>query len=105
MQEVKRLASLIHGAVKLTNRFGNDVIAIHSEDMITNPVQELKKICTFFDVKCSQDYLDDCAHIVYANPSKTRNMIIWDEEAKQILTNITKNVSYFKKYSFDERLK
>lgn len=102
VSETRGLVNLIRGAVTLTKRFGDDVIAIHSEDVIQNPIQELKKMCKFLAVTCSQEYLESCASIVYETPSKTRNMIIWNEKAKEIITNIIQEVPYFQKYSLEK---
>jgi hypothetical protein len=75
---------------------------VYSEDMIDNPTRELKRLCKFLDVSCSEDYLKDCSSIVFKSPSKTRNSIIWSEEAKNIINKLLREVPLLKRYSFDD---
>ena len=93
---------LTSGVLNLIKRYGDDVVTIYSEDMINNPLKELERLCWFLSVSCSKDYLKDCASIVHGSPSKSRNTILWNDEAKNILTDLIKKTPMLHRYKFNE---
>jgi hypothetical protein len=95
-------ARLTRGVVHLMKKYGDDVITIHSEDMIENPVEELKRLCQFLSVSCSTEYLKDCSSIVSRTPSKSRYEIFWNDEARNILNELILKTPMLQRYKFDE---
>ena len=98
---VDKLATLVKAAIKFINRPDVDTIQIYSEDIILNPTKELKKICEFLEVSCSDDYLRDCSSIIFKSPHETRNTIKWDEDAKNVINKIIQGEPLFQRYNFD----
>ena len=95
-------ARLTLGVVNLMKRSSDDVITIYSEDMIKNPIKELKRLCQFLSVSCSKDYVKDCSSIVKKTPSKSRYEIIWNNKAKSILNELIEKTPLLQRYKFDE---
>ena len=88
--------------LSIIDKYPESVITIPSEDMIANPKKQLKRLCQFLSVSCSDDYLEDCSSIVYKSTSKSRNRIIWDDEAKNILQELIKSTPMLHRYNFDD---
>ena len=95
-------AKLTSGVVNLIKRYGDDVITVYSEDMIKNPSKEMKRLCKFLSVSCSEDYVKDCSSIVHGSPSKTRNTILWKDEAKDIINKLISDTPMLQRYKFVE---
>jgi hypothetical protein len=55
------------------------VLDVYIEQFIASPRSELARICDFLDLDAPADYLDDCASIVMARPSETRNTRVWTD--------------------------
>jgi hypothetical protein len=70
--------------------------------MMDNPTKELKRLCKFLEVPCSEGYFNDCSSIVLKSHSKTRNTIVWNEKARKILNGLIREEPLFKRYSFDD---
>ncbi len=102
LKQVKELVTMIKGTANVMKHFKNDTITIYNEDMAKNPTKELKKICKFLSVSYTQDYLKDCASIVKASPSKSRNTIVWDDEAKGLITKLTQELPFLSRYKFEK---
>ena len=86
---------------ELIRFYGSRALTLYSEDVINDPQKVLKKLCTFLDVVCTEDYLKDCASIIYRNPSKTRTAIAWTPKLKQDVENVIKSISFLNRYTFD----
>ena len=56
------------------------VLEIHSADFIKDPKHTLRSICSFLDLKCPEDYLQACYDKTYRSVSRTRDVLVWDEQ-------------------------
>lgn len=79
----------------------NDILEIPHEMFIQNPKNWLLKIGDFFNIEMPDDYLNDCAGIVYTSPHKSRYDIEWSGELKELVRNKMLRFDFLKKYSFD----
>ena len=79
----------------------SEVITLRHEDVIADPRKELSKLWTFFDLPCTEDYLKDCASIIYSSPSKTRLKSDWTESLKQKVQEQIKPYDFLQGYTFD----
>ena len=89
---------------RLIKNFGKNVITIKSEAVIEKPREQLLKICDFFNVWCSEDYLKECTSIIYSKISKSRNTINWDDYAKNTILKNIKDIPFLKHYKFNEEI-
>jgi hypothetical protein len=68
---------------------------------LENPQIYLKAICDFLGVETTQEYLEDCAKIVYKSPNKSRHSIAWNpEQIEQVQTKINQ-YSFLSGYTYD----
>ncbi len=58
------------------------VIDVRHEAVIADPKAALKEMCAFLGVTPSDDYLVDCASIVYASPHRSRHEAAWTPELR-----------------------
>ena len=78
------------------------VLNIRSHDVVLRTKTTLQKICDFLHVTCRDDYLDACASIVFAQPSVTRNLVVWTDQQKRWLLNEMQKYSCLKEYTFED---
>ena len=100
--KAKEHVQLTKGVMNLMKLNGDDVITVYSEDMIKDPRKELKRLCQFLSVSCSENYQKDCASIVFGSPSKSRNAIVWKDRTKNMLTDLISKTPMLQRYKFDE---
>jgi hypothetical protein len=88
---VEAYFSLSRTATTVIDRLSADeVIHVRHEDVIADPRKSLRELCTFLGVATSDDYLQDCASIVFAAPHQSRHETHWapqliDRVAAQML--------------------
>ena len=92
-KEVKSVDDMIP-ALKLT------VLEIHSADFIKDPKHTLRSICTFLDLKCPEDYLQACYDKTYRSVSRTRDVLVWDEQLIEDIESRMKQYTFLRRYSF-----
>ncbi len=75
---------------------------LRHEDFVSSPKTTLSKLCEFLGQPASEDYLHDCASIVFESPNKTRTKIQWKtEHIEQIKTEMEK-FDFLGRYSFTD---
>jgi hypothetical protein len=85
--------------IKNENKF--PMLDIYNEDFIADPKKEIIKICEFLGVgNVDDNYLNDCAGIVFSNPKKTRNQICWKKEFIELVQNQIDKYVFLKGYGF-----
>lgn len=78
------------------------VIEIHSEDLISDPKNTVRRICNFLHVECSSAYLQICANSIYTSESRSRDLVHWTNENVQLVEDNIQNFSSLKRYTFLE---
>ena len=76
------------------------VLEIHSADFIKDPKHTLRSICTFLDLKCPEDYLQACYDKTYRSVSRTRDVLVWDEQLIEDIESKMKQHTFLRRYSF-----
>ena len=76
------------------------VLEIHSADFIKDPKHTLISICTFLDLKCPEDYLQACYDKTFKRASKTRDVLVWDEQLIEEIESRMKQSTFLGRYSF-----
>jgi hypothetical protein len=68
-------------AVRLIDQtFGADSIYyLHHEQLIADPMKQLKALCEFVGVEPIVDYLNDCSAILQKSPNQSRKLLAWPE--------------------------
>ncbi len=79
----------------------NQICDLHHEDLITRPKETVASLCHFLGVEPTEEYLTDCASIVYSSPNKSRNSVNWTPEQIQIVADEIAKYPFLKGYTFD----
>lgn len=79
-----------------------EVLDIQHEDFVSKPRDGLKRICDFLGLQATEDYLKDCASIVFQKPHQTRFEVDFPEELIQSVKDQIKNYDFLSRYSFDD---
>lgn len=89
-------------AIKLVQaRFGITSICYVRHEMLSQrPAEQLRRLCQFLEVPCSEDYLAGCAAIVRTSPNMTRFSVDWPSDLKQTVTERIKFYPWLEGYSF-----
>jgi hypothetical protein len=80
---------------------GDKIFEIRHETFVQSPRENLKEMCSFLNVGVSQDYLNDCAGIVFPSPKKTRLSGKWDRERIGAVKSRMRQFPYLDGYSFE----
>ena len=67
---------LIESAQKLHHHEDFAVTDIYSHEIITNPQENLRQLCSFLGVASDEEYVDAASKLLYTQPSKTRHSIV-----------------------------
>lgn len=79
-----------------------DIFELRHESFINNPKEHIKELCHFLGVEATDDYLSDCASIVYKSPHKSRYDIAWDIELINTVKERMEKFPFLNGYSYDE---
>ncbi len=77
-----------------------DVITIRHEDVIADPTTELRSLVQFLGLDCTEQYLRDCASIVFSSPKQTRNTVNWPAGLRERVERGIAGYDFLKGYSF-----
>jgi len=81
---------------------GNDrVLTLRHEDLIRAPEAEVRRLCAFFGLDAPEDYVRDCASIVFSQPRQTRHLLEWQPEHRTHLEELIAQHSFLEGYSFE----
>ena len=92
---------LIESAQKLHHHEDFEVIDIYSHEIITNPQENLRKLCSFLGVASDEEYIDAASKLLYTQPSKTRHSVVWTTEQRARVTNEMKQYKFMKPFTFE----
>ena len=79
-----------------------DMIDIRHEKIISNPKFWLNEICKFLGIDAGDDYLDDCANIIYQSPNKSRHKVQWNDELIETVKNKMNQYEFLSGYSYED---
>jgi hypothetical protein len=82
-----------------------DAGAVHDlyhESLIENPKETLKGLCVSLGLECAEDYLSDCASIIYKSSHKSRKEVDWDPPLIETVKQRMRRFSYLDRYSYDD---
>jgi len=100
---VKRFFLLCRAVKKVKERVdASAVLDVRHESLIADPRGVLMKICLFLGLEPFDDYLRDCASIVYKSPHKSRSQVLWPEELIASVKEHMTGFSHLEGYSFEE---
>jgi hypothetical protein len=78
-----------------------DLFELQHESFIDNPQVLLKELCRFLGQDAPDDYLNDCASIVYKSPHRSRYDTQWDLALIGAVKDKIAEFPFLKGYSFE----
>ena len=79
-----------------------DWFELKHESLIASPRVSLEHLCRFLGAQPADDYLSDCARIVYQVPHRSRYDVPWDAELINIVEKRMRQFSFLQGYSFED---
>ena len=70
------------------------VCSLRLEDLIAQPNRYLRELCEFLGVDAPDDYIGDCASILFARPRQSKTLAAWP---RQLLAEVSREL---RKYPF-----
>lgn len=77
-----------------------DIFELKHEYLIDHPQKALQELCNFLKIEAANDYLDDCASIVFKSPRKTRETIEWSEDQINLVKSKMTQFDFLQEYSY-----
>lgn len=91
----------VRSVVNMIKKVPLNVIEIHGEDLISDPKNTVRRVCSFLHVKCTSAYLQLCANTIYTSESRSRDLVHWTDETIQLVQDSMQNFSFLKRYTSD----
>ena len=89
-------------AKKSIELVGRDRIhELRHEEFVADPKSHLAALCSFLGVEPTEEYLDDCASIVFPKPRPTRFRLEWTPELIEWVNHRMADFEFFNGYSYD----
>ena len=77
-----------------------NVLEVHNCDLVADPRGTLVKIFRFLEVGVTEHYLDVCEKKVFKTVSRSRDLMVWSSEHRDVVENGMKNYEMLKRYNF-----
>jgi Sulfotransferase family len=81
---------------------GDPVFDLRHEALVEAPEELLGDLCGFLGLECKEDYLEDCASIVFDSPRKTRYDVEWDAGMIAAVQEGIGRHEFLRGYSYEE---
>jgi hypothetical protein len=78
-----------------------DMLDVRHEDLIADPKAALTRGCRFLGVEPTEEYLADCASILYESPNKSRHKIEWSREQIDDVARRIDEHAFLRGYTFE----
>ncbi|MCI0497711.1 MAG: sulfotransferase [Thermoplasmata archaeon] len=88
--------------LRLGGELGDRLIEIRLEDFIGDPRRHIESLCRFMGVDCPEDFVSDCAGIVFEKPKLTRSKIEWPERVVDRVIDRMGKYPFLAGYTFEE---
>lgn len=98
---IKKYFALCEANADLKDRLGESVFDLKHEEFVQNPKLCLGRLCEFLGLEKHEDYLEDCASLVFGSPRKTRHETQWNAGALERLGEGMGRYDFLKDYSFE----
>jgi Sulfotransferase family len=78
-----------------------EIIDVKLESMVTDAGATLRSLCGFLGIDSPEDYVNDCAEIVFASPRKTRSQEDWTPETIAEIERRLARFDFLDGYTFE----
>ncbi|KAI6655760.1 Sulfotransferase family protein [Oopsacas minuta] len=98
---VKRHINSLQKIRRYIDYFGERMLTLHHEDLITNPILSLKIMCNHMEIYCSNSYLEKASKSVFSTAMKSRQSVEWNQDMKTIINTAIQTYTFLNRYSFE----
>jgi len=78
-----------------------NVLDVRHENLIENPTESIGRMLSFLDVESYDNYLSDCAGIIYKKPHNSRRKINWIKKYIRLVEQQISRYPFLEGYTFD----
>jgi hypothetical protein len=78
------------------------VYDLSHEALISDTRGTLRNLCSFVGLSASENYLNDCAGIVYKSPHKSRHEVAWTQELIDSVKQHMRHFAHLSGYSYED---
>lgn len=101
LESIEFYFSLCETVSDIRNRLSKDeLLELRHDAFVEDTENLLKETCTFLGADASDDYLRDCAGIVFKSPRKTRYNVEWDSESISAVKQRMPQFPFLEGYSY-----
>lgn len=101
LQAIDSYFSMVQSVLQVKEKVGAPAIFdLRQEDFIAEPQAILKALCAFLGQESSEEYLNDCASIVYKKPNQSRKDGNWTPELIDEVAERAAQVPFLAGYSY-----
>ncbi|MGR3319944.1 MAG: sulfotransferase [Candidatus Anammoxibacter sp.] len=79
-----------------------NLFELRHESFVESPKNHLYDLCRFLGVDATDDYLNDCASIVYKSPHKSRYDVQWNQDLIDIVKRRVEKFPFLNGYCYDD---
>jgi hypothetical protein len=88
--------------VRLRATIGSErLMTLRHEELIADPLTHLAAACRFAGIDAPPEYLEACAGILFARPSRTRTSIDWSPELIERVAEEIERYDFLEGYSYE----
>ena len=80
----------------------SDVFEVRHEEIVADPEGALRNLCVFLGLEAPEDYLRDCAAMVFGAPSKSRSKVEWSAEDVEYVRRRSEEFGFLRGYSYED---
>ena len=100
---IRRFFELAHALNEMIKTCSLDnLLLLHIEDFIQDPVPLIRKICDHLDLECPSDYVQQCYNKTFREVSRSRDTVYWPLELKKSVVQQMSEFPEFAGYTFED---
>lgn len=97
---INEYLALARANARLRFELKGELFEISHEDFVSAPEEKLKRICLFLGIEPDENYLKNCASIVYKSTTPSRNKIDWPREKIEEVMTRKAEFDFLAEYTF-----
>ena len=78
------------------------VFEVRHEAIVEDTTVRLRELCRFLGLEAQEDYLRDCAAMVFGSPSKSRHKVTWDPESVEVVRRRMEEFEFLRGYAYED---
>ena len=80
----------------------SELFEVRHEEIVEDPERALRGLCAFLNLEAPEDYLKDCAAMVFRAPSKSRHKVEWSARDVEYVRGRAEEFGFLRGYSYED---